>query len=194
MKKSFYCLAFTALILGGCGCSPRSTPPKTPDVPPPQTSPAQETPQNDAPPSDASTQTTQNDAPPSDASTQTTQNDAPPSDASTQTPQNDAPPSANAQPRPTQAPALEALRRRQEKAERAVAKNDFADAVQNADYVASQIRVAELDRRGSNGDGQDAREYATLLESALKTLEQCSRQAERSSRAVPPSETTSVLL
>ncbi len=180
MKKSFYCLAFTALILGGCGCSPRSTPPKTPDAPPPQTSPAQETPQNDAPPSDASTQTTQN--------------DAPPSDASTQTPQNDAPPSANAQPRPTQAPALEALRRRQEKAERAVAKNDFADAVQNADYVASQIRVAELDRRGSNGDGQDAREYATLLESALKTLEQCSRQAERSSRAVPPSETTSVLL
>ena len=166
MKKSFYCLAFTALILGGCGCSPRSTPPKTPDAPPPQTSPAQETPQNDAPPSDASTQTTQNDAPPS----------------------------ANAQPRPTQAPALEALRRRQEKAERAVAKNDFADAVQNADYVASQIRVAELDRRGSNGDGQDAREYATLLESALKTLEQCSRQAERSSRAVPPSETTSVLL
>ena len=68
-----------------------------------------------------------------------------------------------------------ALRRRQEKAERYAAQKDFAAAVREADYVASQIRIFELHRAASRDAAQ---KYASLLEAALATLEECSRQAE----------------
>ena len=182
MKKSFYFLALTALVVGGC--SPRATPPETPVSSSQETRPEQTTSQETRP-----EQTTSQETQPE----QTTSQEARPEQTTSQEARPEQT-TSNVEPRPTQAPALEALRRRQAKAERLAANHDLVAAAQEADYVASQIRIAELDRRGSNGDGQDAKEYATLLESALTTLEQCSRQSERSNRDVSSSEPTSVLL
>lgn len=86
----------------------------------------------------------------------------------------------------------DALRKRQEKAEKLADDKKFDEAVQEADYVVSSILATN--RHQSGGEDKSAEEYATLLKSAFATLDKCARRAEATQRPVVSSEPTSVRL
>lgn len=181
MPKSFYILMLNALLFGAC----RPDTPK-PEERPPQTSASEQPPQPEPPKTpEPSAQPESPEAPDQGVPAEESQKSEESRDkerASFSLPRFFGAASAKSQ--------LDDLRQRQTKAQRFAEAGKFAEAVQEADYVASSILAGNLHQNGD--DAQNAREFASLLDSAFTTLNECAARSEASQRPVPTSEPTSV--